>query len=116
MTASPQPAPRAAHKLWGGRFSDGSAPAFDALNNSIGVDFRLWPYDVRASKAWAMGLYGAGVITLPECTGIEDGLDSVERRLMAGELPIASGADGHTIIDRLLHEEAGEVAAKVHTR
>jgi argininosuccinate lyase len=116
MTAiATQYPPRTTHKLWGGRFSDGSAPAFDALNNSIGTDFRLWPYDVRASKAWAMALYGAGVITLVECSGIEDGLDRVERRLMAGELPIASDEDVHTMIDRLLHEEAGDVAAKLHT-
>ena len=110
-----QPPPRATHKLWGGRFSDGSAPAFDALNNSIGVDFRLWPYDVRTSKAWAMALYGAGVLTLNECSAIEQGLDAVERRLMAGEQPIASDEDVHTMIDRLLHEEAGDVAAKLHT-
>jgi argininosuccinate lyase len=31
------------HKLWGGRFGAGPTPEFDALNNSIGVDFRLWP-------------------------------------------------------------------------
>src|SRR5579862_2027813 len=116
MTAAAmQPTPRSAHKLWGGRFTDGSAPAFDALNNSIGVDYRLWPYDVRASKAWAMALYGAGVLTLPECTGIENGLDAVERRLMTGEQPSASDEDVHTMIDRMLHEEAGEVAAKLHT-
>ena len=116
MTAAPRPSPRVAHKLWGGRFSDGSAPAFDALNNSIGVDFRLWPYDVRSSKAWAMALYGGGVLTLPECTAIEDGLSAVERRLMAGgEPPVESDEDVHTMIDRMLHEEAGEVAAKLHT-
>jgi argininosuccinate lyase len=116
MTAAvtPQPA-RVSHKLWGGRFSDGSAPAFDALNNSIGTDFRLWPYDVRASKAWAMALYGAGVLTLEECTRLERGLDAVERRLMGGEQPIASDEDVHTMIDRLLHEEAGDVAPKLHT-
>jgi argininosuccinate lyase len=116
MTAvATQQATRATHKLWGGRFSDGSAPAFDALNNSIGTDFRLWPYDIRASKAWAMALYGAGVLTLNECTEIENGLDAVERRLMAGELPQASDEDVHTMIDRMLHEEAENVAAKLHT-
>jgi argininosuccinate lyase len=116
MTApAPQHTPRSNHKLWGGRFSDGSAPAFDALNHSIGIDFRLWPYDVRASKAWAMALYGAGVLTLAECTAIEQGLDAVEKRLMAGEQPVASDEDVHTMIDRLLHEEAGAVAAKLHT-
>jgi argininosuccinate lyase len=116
MTAAVAPQTKhASHKLWGGRFSDGSAPAFDALNNSIGTDFRLWPYDVRASKAWAMALYGAGVLTLDECTRLENGLDAVERRLMAGEQPIASDEDVHTMIDRLLHEEAGDVAPKLHT-
>src|SRR5215210_6320677 len=103
------------HKLWGGRFGTGPTPAFDALNNSIGIDFRLWPYDVRASKAWAMALYGAGVLTLEECTAIEKGLDGVEHRLMGGEQPIASDEDVHTMIDRLLHEEAGDVAPKLHT-
>ena len=116
MTAVPVPQPaRASHKLWGGRFADGSAPAFDALNNSIGTDFRLWPYDIRASKAWAMALYGAGVLTLDECTRLERGLEAVERRLMGGEQPIASDEDVHTMIDRLLHEEAGDVAPKLHT-
>jgi argininosuccinate lyase len=116
MTAvATQQSARVSHKLWGGRFSDGSAPAFDALNNSIGTDFRLWPYDVRASKAWAMALYGAGVLTLDECTRLERGLDAVERRLMGGEQPIASDEDVHTMIDRLLHEEAGDVAPKLHT-
>jgi argininosuccinate lyase len=116
MTAVATPQrPRTTHKLWGGRFSDGSAPAFDALNSSIGTDFRLWPYDVRSSKAWAMALYGAGVITLAECAAIEAGLDAVERRLMAGKLPAASDEDVHTMIDRMLHDEAGDVAPKLHT-
>ena len=35
MTAVAPQSPRATHKLWGGRFCDGSAPAFDALNSLI---------------------------------------------------------------------------------
>jgi argininosuccinate lyase len=105
-----------AHKLWGGRFAaGGTAPEFDALNNSIGVDYRLWPFDVELSKAWAMALYGAGVLTLDECNEIERGLQAVGARLEAGEAPIASDEDVHTLIDRLLHAEIGEVASKLHT-
>ena len=78
------------HKLWGGRFAGGPAPAFDALNNSIGIDFRLWPFDIQLSKAWAMALYSAGVLTLDECTTIERGLDAVAARLAGGEQPIAT--------------------------
>ena len=104
------------HKLWGGRFKGaGTAPQFDALNNSIGVDIRLWPFDVELSKAWAMALYGAGVLTISECGEIEQGLDGVARRIDAGVQPIASDEDVHTFIDRLLHEEVGDVASKLHT-
>ena len=52
------------HKLWGGRFSTGPHPALDAVNRSIGVDFRLWPHDVRLSKAWAAALAGAGTLKI----------------------------------------------------
>jgi argininosuccinate lyase len=104
-----------AHKLWGGRFGSGPAPEFDALNNSIGVDFRLWPYDVQASKAWAVALWGAGVLTLQESKAIEQGLDAVAQRLDNGESPAPGDEDVHTLIDRLLHDEAGEVASKLHT-
>src|SRR5437867_5179585 len=104
-----------AHKLWGGRFGAGPAPEFDALNSSIGVDFRLWPYDVQASKAWAVALWGAGVLTLEESKQIERGLDSVAQRLEDGEAPTPGDEDVHTLIDRLLHDEIGDVASKLHT-
>src|SRR3712207_3312572 len=105
-----------AHRLWGGRFS-GTAPnsAFEALNNSIGVDFRLWPFDIRASKAWAVALWTAGVLTVEESKAIESGLDAVAARLAAGEQPLPSDEDVHTVIDRLLHQEIGTVASKLHT-
>ncbi len=104
-----------AHKLWGGRFGGGPAPAFDALNNSIGIDFRLWPFDITLSKAWAVALWNAGVLTLEESKVMEAGLDVVARRFEAGESPAAADEDIHTMIDRLLHEEIGDVASRLHT-
>ena len=104
-----------AHKLWGGRFGAGPAPEFEALNSSIGVDFRLWPYDIQASKAWAVALWGAGVLSLEESRAIERGLDAVAERLEEGESPQPSDEDVHTLIDRLLHEEIGDVASRLHT-
>ena len=103
------------HKLWGGRFGAGPTPEFDALNNSIGVDFRLWPYDIQLSKAWAVALWGANVLSLDESKTLERGLDAVRARLAAGEPVRASDEDVHTMIDRLLHEEVGDVASKLHT-
>jgi argininosuccinate lyase len=103
------------HKLWGGRFSIPTAAALEALNKSISTDFRLWPHDIRLSKAWAMALWGAGVLTLEESKQIETGLTRVGEKLDAGAAPDPSDEDVHTMIDRMLHEEAGDVASKLHT-
>lgn len=103
------------HKLWGGRFSTGTAAVMDAVNRSIGVDFRLWPFDVKLSKAWAVALWGAGVLTLEESQTLERGLDAVAEKIAAGAAPVASDEDVHTMIDRMLHDEVGEVASKLHT-
>lgn len=110
-----RPAAKVSHKLWGGRFGAGPTPEFDALNNSIGIDFRLWPYDIRLSKAWAVALWGAGVLSLEDSRSIERGLDAVGARLAAGEQPQPSDEDVHTLIDRLLHEAVGDVASRLHT-
>ena len=105
----------ASHKLWGGRFAGSTAAALDALNRSIDTDFRLWPYDVRLSKAWAVALWGAGVLTAAESEQIEHGLDLVARRLSAGAEAVPSDEDVHTMIDRMLHDEIGELASRLHT-
>ena len=103
------------HKLWGGRFSVPTAAALDALNRSIGIDYRLWPHDVRLSQAWAMALSGAGVLTPEENKAIENGLSRVGDRLNEGALPEPSDEDVHTMIDRMLHDQIGDVASKLHT-
>jgi argininosuccinate lyase len=103
------------HKLWGGRFSTPTAAALEALNRSITTDFRLWPFDINLSKAWAVGLWGAGVLTLEESKTIERGLGAVAEKLAAGAQPVTSDEDVHTLIDRMLHDEVGDVASKLHT-
>lgn len=103
------------HKLWGGRFAGGPSPLLDAINRSIGTDFRLWPHDVRLSRAWALALSKAGVFTAEEAEQLRSGLDRVAMRIADGAQPIATDEDIHTMIDRLLHEEAGTVASKLHT-
>lgn len=103
------------HKLWGGRFAGGPSPLLDAINRSIGTDFRLWPHDIRLSRAWALALGEAGVLTREEAEQLRAGLERVGVRLAEGAQPVATDEDIHTMIDRLLHEEAGTVASKLHT-
>jgi argininosuccinate lyase len=104
-----------AHQLWGGRFKGGPHPALEAVNRSIDVDFRLWPYDIRLSKAWATALVGARVLSAREAATIRRGLDRVGRRIAKGVRILHSDEDVHTLIDRLLHEEAGAPASRLHT-
>src|SRR6185312_12356338 len=55
------------------------------------------------------------VLTVQESQRLERGLDAVASRLRAGATPVASDEDVHTMIDRLLHEEVGDLASKLHT-
>ena len=109
------PSPAAAHQMWGGRFTLGPSQALDALNRSLPVDHRLWPQDVAASKAWVQALGRVGVLTPAEETQLLDGLDHVAERLADGAAVSAADEDVHTLVERLLYEEVGLVAGKLHT-
>ena len=109
------PATEPAHKLWGGRFTTGPSPLLEQVNRSIGVDYRLWPFDLRLSQAWAEALGGAGVIPADEANLLVQGLEAVGQRLAAGVTPAGTDEDIHTLIDRLLHEEVGDPASRLHT-
>src|SRR5881397_2401794 len=112
---SETPTPAAAHQMWGGRFSLGPSEALDALNRSLPVDHRLWPQDVAASKAWVHALCRVGVLSAEEEVRLLDGLDRVAERLADGAAAGAPDEDVHTLVERLLYDEVGAVAGKLHT-
>jgi argininosuccinate lyase len=103
------------HKLWGGRFAGGPSAILEAVNRSITIDFRLWPFDIRLSRAWAMALWNGGVLTLEESERMDKGLVAVAEDFRNGALPLPSDEDVHTMIDRLLHTHVGDLASKLHT-
>ena len=103
------------HKLWGGRFAGGPSAILEAVNRSITTDFRLWPFDIRLSRAWAVGLWNGGVLTLEESERMDAGLVAVGEDFAAGAAPLPSDEDVHTMIDRLLHVHVGDLASKLHT-
>ena len=108
---------RETHKLWGGRFGGESAPALDALNRSIDVDFRLWPFDIQPVEGVGDGAVGRRRVSRSRrATQIERGLDAVAAcGSRTASATTASDEDVHTLIDRLLHDEVGDVASKLHT-
>ena len=103
------------HQMWGGRFALGPSEALHALNRSLPVDHRLWPQDVAASKAWVHALGRVGVLTPAEEAALLEGLDRVAERLADGAAVGAPDEDIHTLVERLLYEEVGSTAGKLHT-
>jgi argininosuccinate lyase len=102
--------------LWGGRFGDSPAEAFQRLNASITFDIRLAPYDILGSIAHARMLGAQGIISASESATLVGGLEAVLQEVEEGEFSWdLSDEDVHTAVERRLRELAGDVALKLHT-
>ena len=75
------PSAEAPHRLWGGRYASGPAPALDDLNRSLPVDQRLWREDIEASRAWVQALARADVLSMDEARELDRGLRAVAARI-----------------------------------
>ena len=87
----------------------------DPLNRSLPLDFRLWPQDVRGSRAWANALAGSGIIEEAERGELVEGLDRVSRLLAENDYSQEMDEDIHSLVERLLYSEIGDLAGKLHT-
>ena len=102
-------------RLWGGRYATGPAPTLEELNNSLPVDRRLWREDIEASRAWVQALLRADVLTRAEAQSLDRGLLAVHARLADSFPDDAPDEDIHSLVERMLYEEIGDVAGKLHT-
>ncbi|MFZ4372717.1 MAG: argininosuccinate lyase [Mycobacterium sp.] len=94
--------------LWGGRFADGPAPELAALSRSTHFDWVLAPYDVIASKAHAMVLHKAGLVTDEQRDALLAGLDSLGSDIADGSFtPIVTDEDVHGALERGLIDRVG---------
>src|SRR6478735_11874098 len=99
-----------------GRFRKDPDPRFWRLNRSLAFDSWLAPYDIDQSKAHARGLCGIGVLSEDELAQIEAGLDRVRARMAEHGFDFEpADEDIHMAIERLLGEEIGPLAGKLHT-
>ena len=101
--------------LWSGRIEGSMSPEMVPLNRSLHFDIRFWPQDVRGSCAWARALVRAGVLTDAEGDTLIEGLDRVSARLANTDHSGEHDEDIHSLVERLLYEEVGDVAGKLHT-
>ncbi|HWA53741.1 MAG TPA: argininosuccinate lyase [Solirubrobacterales bacterium] len=98
------------------RFRKDPDPRFWRINRSIEFDWRLAPYDIDQSQAHARGLCGIGVLSAEELEQIDAGLERVRARIGTHGFEFEdSDEDIHMAIERLLGDEIGPLAGKLHT-
>jgi argininosuccinate lyase len=98
------------------RFSQPQDPLFQALDRSLDIDRRLWPYDVAQSRAHATMLASRGIIGEDDRDAILAALATVEQELSEGRFPFRDDdVDIHMAIERRVTEIAGRSGGKIHT-
>ncbi len=98
------------------RFRKDPDPRFWRLNRSIEFDWRLAPYDIDQSQAHARGLRDLGVLDDSELEQIDSGLERVRGRMSEHGFEFdPADEDIHMAVERLLGEEIGTLAGKLHT-
>ena len=101
-------------RLWGGRFAAGPAEALAALSLSVHFDWRLAPYDLRASRAHARVLHGAGLLDAEELGRMLAALEDLDAAVADGSFrPTADDEDVHTALERGLLERLGALGGKL---
>lgn len=103
--------------LWGGRFSEPSAAEFKQFNDSLRFDYKLAPYDLQASLAWAQALMQAGLLTADEHQQLQQALEELRAAVLEQpELPLQTNEeDIHSWVESQLIEKIGATAKKLHT-
>ncbi|HUU54811.1 MAG TPA: argininosuccinate lyase [Armatimonadota bacterium] len=103
-------------RLWGGRFRKKPDELAHAFTSSLSFDRRLAEHDITGSIAHARMLGRCKIITAEEARELEAGLERLRAGLASGEIALdPASEDVHTEIERLLGENIGALAGKLHT-
>ena len=118
--------------MWSGRFREPLNPVFDMWQRSIRFDRALLGEEVEASKAHALSLAAAGVLTVAEQQQIANALDAIGRRFssprsskeiagqsesdpIVGESIGVDAEDIHHFVEMQLVAAVGDLGLKLHT-
>lgn len=103
-------------KLWGGRFDGKNEAWIDAFGASIPFDQQLAKQDITGSLAHVKMLGKTGIISEDDATAITAGLQTLAKKLANNELTFTiENEDIHLNLEKMLHDEIGPVAGKLHT-
>lgn len=103
-------------KLWGGRFASATHPEVEQFTASIHFDVQLAYHDILGSLAHAAMLQHCEIISATEYHALQQGLKHIAQKIAHGEVAWrVEDEDIHMNIERLLQDEIGEAAGKLHT-
>ena len=104
------------NKLWGGRFSKGTAKEVEVFSSSIDIDSKMWAVDLTTSAAHAKMLGDQKIIPATDAEKIISALKEIGEEIASGKWSFNPEAeDIHGEIEKRLGEKIGESAKKVHT-
>jgi argininosuccinate lyase len=100
--------PTESGRLWGGRFAGGPAEAMFALSRSTQFDWRLARHDLAGSRAHALALHAAGLLTDAERDAMLAGIAALDADVASGAFgPADTDEDVHGALERGLIERVG---------
>jgi argininosuccinate lyase len=103
-------------KLWGGRFQKETNKLVEELTASITFDQKLANEDIDGSLAHVKMLGECGIIPAQDADQITEGLLTIQKKVAAGEVSYqVAHEDIHMNIEKMLTDEIGPVAGKLHT-
>jgi len=107
-------------KMWSGRFREPLDTEFEQWQRSIVFDWRLLPEEIVASKAHALALAAAGILTAAELTEMRAALDAIaaEHSSDAGKAEVRNHPDAediHHYVELKLAKRIGPLGLKLHT-
>jgi argininosuccinate lyase len=84
--------------------------------DDVVLDQQFFIYDIAASRAHAQMLREIGVLTIDECSAIEDELQVLQQDFYEGDFVLDDRfEDGHSAIEAHLIQQLGDVGRKIHT-
>jgi argininosuccinate lyase len=103
-------------KLWGGRFSKGTAAEVDHFHSSISFDKRMYKQDIEGSIAHAKMLGKQNIISQADSDLIQKTLVEILSDIEQGKVEFSEKAeDIHMNIETILISRIGEVGKRLHT-
>ena len=106
-------------KMWSGRFRAAVDPFFDFWQRSFRFDYQLLGEEIAGSKAHALALEAAGILSADECARITKALNDLGNRYAAADdqprRDDHEAEDIHHFVERRLVEAVGDLGLKLHT-